>query len=83
MSTSPIPLTTRSARSAQPAKSARWPAPHVSPAGVVTTVAGKAGIAGFRPGAVPGLLGACGLAISGTSLYATYDDVIVVVTNVR
>jgi hypothetical protein len=55
----------------------------INPAGVVTTVAGKAGVAGFRPGGVPGLLGARGLAISGTSLYATYDDVIVVVTNVR
>jgi hypothetical protein len=55
----------------------------INPAGVVTTVAGKAGMAGFKPGAVPGVLGARGLAISGTSLYATYDDVIVVVTNVR
>jgi sugar lactone lactonase YvrE len=55
----------------------------ISPAGVVTTVAGKAGVAGFRPGGVPGLLGARGLTISGASLYATYDDVIVVMTNVR
>jgi sugar lactone lactonase YvrE len=55
----------------------------ISPAGVVTTVAGKAGVAGFRPGGVPGLLGASGLTISGASLYATYDDVIVVMTNVR
>lgn len=55
----------------------------ISPAGVVTTVAGKAGIAGFRPGAVPGLLGARGVAMSATSLYATYDNAIAVVTNVR
>jgi sugar lactone lactonase YvrE len=42
----------------------------ITPAGAVTTVAGRAGQAGFQLGTVPGMLnGPFGVAISGSSLY--------------
>jgi len=51
----------------------------ITPAGVVTTVVGIAGQAGFAPGALPGLLAQPqGVAISGKSLYITlYNGVAV------
>lgn len=55
----------------------------VTPMGVVTTVAGKAGQIGFAPGPLPGVLSPRGLAVSGTSLYVTLYYGIAVVTNVR
>jgi sugar lactone lactonase YvrE len=55
----------------------------ITPAGVVTTVAGKAGQIGFASGPVPGVLSPRGLAVSGTSLYVTLYQGVAVVTNVR
>ena len=51
----------------------------ITPAGVVTTVVGIAGQAGFAPGALPGVLAQPqGVAISGKSLYITlYNGVAV------
>jgi sugar lactone lactonase YvrE len=52
----------------------------ITQAGVVTTVVGVPGQAGFAPGELPGLLGLpTGVAINGTSLYVTlYNGVAVV-----
>ena len=52
----------------------------VTPAGVVTTVVGVAGQAGFAPGALPGLVAnPNGVAISGSTLYITlYNGVAMV-----
>jgi sugar lactone lactonase YvrE len=54
----------------------------VTPAGVVTTLAGVAGKAGFSPGPLPGLLGMQPkyVAIHGSSLYLTMNNGVVVVT---
>ena len=52
----------------------------ITPAGVVTTVVGISGQAGFAPGALPGVLALpLGVAISGNSLFITlYNGVAVV-----
>ncbi len=52
----------------------------ITPAGVVSTVVGVAGQAGFAPGALPGLLAfPIGVAVGDTSLYiALYQGVAVV-----
>jgi sugar lactone lactonase YvrE len=55
----------------------------ITPAGVVTTVVGQAGIASFVPGALPGLLTApIGVAIGGGTLYITTNNAVVKVSNV-
>jgi sugar lactone lactonase YvrE len=57
----------------------------ITPAGVVTTIAGVAGGQyGFQPGPLPGLLSAniSGLAISGTSLYISMAQGVAVIENV-
>jgi hypothetical protein len=54
----------------------------VTPAGVVTTVVGVSGSAGYTPGTSPGLLSnPRGVAISGTLLYILLDTGVVVVPN--
>jgi sugar lactone lactonase YvrE len=54
----------------------------ITPAGVVTTLAGVMGTAGFAPGALPGLLShPRGLAIHGTTLYITVDNGVVRLTD--
>lgn len=54
----------------------------ISPAGVVTTIVGAAGVGGFTPGAPPGVLAhPQGIAISGNSLYITLYNGVAVVTN--
>jgi hypothetical protein len=54
----------------------------ITPAGVVTTLAGVMGTAGFAPGPLPGLLAnPRGLAINGTTLYITVDNGIAQITN--
>jgi len=52
----------------------------VTPQGVVTTVAGTAGISGFTPGPLPGVIShPLGIAISGASLYLTSENGVAVV----
>jgi sugar lactone lactonase YvrE len=52
----------------------------ITPAGVVTTVVGMPGIAGFTPGPLPGVIShPLGIAISGTSLYVTSENGVAVV----
>jgi len=54
----------------------------ITPAGVVSTLAGVAGTAGFAAGALPGLLSnPRGLAMSGTTLYITVDNGVARITN--
>jgi hypothetical protein len=54
----------------------------ITPAGEVSTLAGVAGTAGFKPGTLPGLLSnPRGLAMSGTTLYITVDNGIARITN--
>jgi len=54
----------------------------ITPAGVVSTVAGVVGQAGFVPGPLPGRLGLpFGVAVSGTSLYITLYNGVAVVQN--
>jgi sugar lactone lactonase YvrE len=54
----------------------------ITPAGMVTTLVGVSGTAGFTPGALPGLLShPRGLAISGTTLYITVDNGVAQVMN--
>jgi sugar lactone lactonase YvrE len=54
----------------------------ITPAGVVTTLVGISGQAGFAPGALPGLLAQpVGVAISGKSLYITLYNGVAVVQN--
>jgi sugar lactone lactonase YvrE len=55
----------------------------VTPAGVVSTVAGAAGRTGFTPGGLPGVLdaGIAGVAISGSTLYISTYAGIAAVTN--
>jgi hypothetical protein len=44
----------------------------ITPTGVVSTIAGTAGVMGFTPGSLLGVLAyPLGIAISGTSLYVT------------
>jgi hypothetical protein len=55
----------------------------ITPAGVVTTVVGRAGENGFVPGPLPGLLSAPkSVALFGTTLYTTTNNAIVQVSNV-
>jgi hypothetical protein len=55
----------------------------ITPAGVVTTVVGRAGENGFVPGPLPGLLSASkSVALFGTTLYTTTNNAIVQVSNV-
>jgi len=55
----------------------------ITPAGVVTTVVGQAGVIGFTPGNLPGVLdNPRGIALSGRTLYITTSDSVVRVTNV-
>jgi hypothetical protein len=55
----------------------------ITPAGVVNTVVGVAGVAGFTPGILPGALSSPrGVSISGTSLYITTYNGVAVVNNV-
>jgi hypothetical protein len=55
----------------------------ITPAGVVTSVAGVRGQFGFRPGPLPGVLNTgSGIAISGTSLYISMAQGVAVVENV-
>jgi len=55
----------------------------ITPAGVVTTLAGSAGVIGFVPGDLPGVLNSpYGVALFGSTLYATSRNAIVQVTNV-
>jgi sugar lactone lactonase YvrE len=56
----------------------------ITPTGVVTTIAGVAGQAGFQMGTLPGrLTGPVGVAVSGTSLYIVLQTLncVVVLTN--
>jgi DNA-binding beta-propeller fold protein YncE len=54
----------------------------ITPAEAVSTVVGMAGQAGFAPGALPGVLRhPIGVAVSGTSLYITFDNGVAVVQN--
>jgi sugar lactone lactonase YvrE len=55
----------------------------ITPAGVVTTVIGQPGLAGFIPGALPGgLSNPTAVALFGTTLYVTCGNAVVQVTNV-
>jgi sugar lactone lactonase YvrE len=55
----------------------------ITPTGVVSTVVGVAGVVGFTPGVLPGVLSSPrGVAISGTSLYITTYNGVAVVNNV-
>ncbi len=54
----------------------------ITPAGVVTTLAGTAGQAGFTPGALPGVLAnPAGIAVFGSTLYFTSNSGVVAITN--
>jgi hypothetical protein len=54
----------------------------VTPDGVVTTVLALAGVAGFDPGPLPGVIShPLGIAISGTSLYVTSANGVAMVEN--
>lgn len=57
----------------------------ITPAGVVTTLVGQAGITGFTAGALPGVLDAqtAGVAISGSTLYISTYAGIAAVTNLH
>ncbi len=55
----------------------------ITPAGMVSTVVGVAGVMGFSPGSLPGaLLPPKGIAISGARLYITANNGLAVVNNV-
>jgi hypothetical protein len=55
----------------------------ITPAGVVTTVVGQAGMASFTPGALPGLLTfPIGVAVGGGSLYLTTNNAVAKVSKV-
>jgi hypothetical protein len=54
----------------------------ITPAGVVSTLAGHAGVAGFAPGSLPGVLNSPdGLALYGATMYITMRNAVVRVTN--
>ncbi len=54
----------------------------ITPDGAVSTIVGVAGVAGFAPGPLPGLLTSpSGVAVSGNSLYITLNHGVVVVRN--
>ncbi len=55
----------------------------ITPNGLVTTIAGQVGQSGFIPGALPGVVSSPqGIALFGTTLYATSNNAIVRITNV-
>jgi len=54
----------------------------ITPAGVVTTVVGTLGIAGFVPGDLPGVLKPGDVSLSGRTMYITAGNGIARVTNV-
>jgi hypothetical protein len=57
----------------------------ITPAGVVTTIAGVRGQYGFQPGPLPGVLSTnniSGIAINGTSLYISMAQGVAVIGNV-
>jgi sugar lactone lactonase YvrE len=55
----------------------------ITPAGVVTTIVGRAGERGFVPGALPGRLNyPMSVTLFGTTLYTTTNNAIVQVSNV-
>jgi hypothetical protein len=55
----------------------------ISPAGLVSTIAGQPGEIGFVPGPLPGLLSApTSVTLFGTTLYTTTNDAIVQINNV-
>jgi sugar lactone lactonase YvrE len=50
----------------------------ITPAGEVATIAGQAGVSGFAPGPLPGLLARpTGIVVAGTSLFVTMTDGVV------
>jgi hypothetical protein len=52
----------------------------ITPDGMVTTIVGMSGIAGFDPGPLPGVIShPLGIAISGASLYVTSGNGVAVV----
>ncbi len=55
----------------------------ITPTGMVTTVVGRPGIAGFTAGALPGVIARPGgIAVYGTTLYATMDNAVIKVASV-
>jgi len=55
----------------------------INSTGSVTTIVGVAGVSGFIPGALPGVIaGPKGVAVSGTSLFITLSNGVAVVTDV-
>ncbi len=79
---SPLGVTTDSAGNVYVADLLNETVRRITPAGDVTTLAGVAGVTGFMPGALPGLLShPRGVAISGTTLYITVDNGIVRIRN--
>ena len=56
----------------------------VTPAGVVTTLIGEVGVAGFVPGAAPAVIGSPrGVAVIGGTVYMSFASAIGVVTNAQ
>lgn len=53
----------------------------ITPAGVVTTIAGLKGVDGFRPGMLPGIINPRSLVVKGTDLYIGIDSGIAVIRN--
>jgi sugar lactone lactonase YvrE len=53
----------------------------ITPAGVVSTIAGTAGQDGFAPGALPGIVQPVAVAVSGTDLYIAMPAAVAVVRN--
>lgn len=54
----------------------------ITPAGVVTTIAGGVGRGGFAPGPLPGMVSPWGVVLVGTTLYVTTSNAIAQVTRV-
>lgn len=78
----PQGITVDSANNLYVADSANNTIRKVTPAGVVSTVVGVPGLAGFAPGALPGgLTSPTGVSINGHILYITTEQGLVVVNN--